>query len=363
MLIPILVLNYNGRPLLAEYLPTVVRAAQQSRYPCRVLVVDNDSTDDSVEWLALKYPEIGVIRCDNRALCSFNEVVPSLGCDVAVLLNNDVRLAPDAIDPLLEPLLPDTPASDPNCFLTAPLCWQMDGRTCEGLKTAVRWRWGLVQATGRFPGHEAAIDQADLTASAGSAMAVSCRVFRELGGFDPIYLPGRIEDLDFCYRGFLAGYHARYVPRSVAYHHGMASFGPAFGHSGNDHLALRNTLLFQWKNLRHPCHRLRQWLNLPCRAVCDLLRAPFVGRRRRWSFWRALLAALALWRRHDSPAVRPGRLAREREFFRRFHPTRLLSGVPTPEIAAGRYCRLDIHSQVPSAPLASNGPQLEEAIR
>jgi GT2 family glycosyltransferase len=363
MLIPILVLNYNGRSLLAEYLPTVVRAAQQSRHSCEVIVVDNDSTDDSVEWLAQKYPELRVIRCANRALCSFNEVVPSLGCDVAVLLNNDVKLAPDAIDPLVEPLLRDTPASDPNCFLTAPLCWQMDGRTCEGLKTSVRWRWGLVQATGRFPGHETAVHRADLTASAGAAMAVDCRIFREIGGFDPIYLPGRIEDLDFCYRGFVAGYHAQYVPRSVVYHHGMASFGPAFGHSGNDHLALRNTLLFQWKNLRHPWHRLQQWLSLPLRLGWDLIRAPAVGRRRRWAFLRALLAASALWRKHRPQRVKQGDLARETEFFRRFHPTTLLSGAPAREIGVERYYRVGMPRHEPSRRRGSTDPQLEEISR
>ena len=342
MLIPILVLNYNGRHLLAECLPSVVKAARQSRHDCEVIVVDNASTDDSICWLAQKYPDLRVIRCENRALCSFNDVVPSLGCDVAVLLNNDVKLAPGAIDPLVEPLLRDTPAGDPNCFLTAPLCWEMDGDTCEGLKTSVRWRWGLVQATGKFPGHEAIVHRADLTASAGAAMAVDCRVFQEIGGFDPIYLPGRIEDLDFCYRGFLAGYHARYIPQSVVYHRGMASFGPAFGHSGNDHLALRNTLIFQWKNLRHPSHRIRQWLSFPLRLGWDLVRAPIVGRRRRLAFLNALLEAVSLWRKqrpqHPDGAATP----RELEFFQRFHPSRLLTDAAAPEFGDSRYYRIDV---------------------
>ena len=359
MLIPILVLNYNGRHLLAECLPTVVRAAEQSRYPCQVIVIDNDSTDDSVSWLEQRYPDLRVIRCDNRALCSFNEVVPSLGSDVAVLLNNDVKLAPRAVDPLVEPLLRDAPTYDPNCFLTAPLCWQMDGHTCEGLKTSVRWRWGLVQATGRFPGHEAAIYQADLTASAGAAMAVNCRAFGEIGGFDPLYLPGRIEDLDFCYRGFQAGYHARYTPQSVVYHHGMASFGPAFGHSGNDHLALRNTLLFQWKNLRHPSHRLRQWLSLPLRLGWDLVRAPVVGRRRRLAFLNALLEAVSLWRKHRPQRAARAGTPRELEFFRRFHPANLLRGAPAPEVSGARYYRIDV-PRPPSSQREPANPQPQE---
>lgn len=325
MRIHILVLNYNGRSLLAECLPTVIGAASLSRRRCEVSVIDNGSSDDSVEWLRRKYPDVGVILCENRSLCSFNEVVASLDADVAVLLNNDVKLSPSAIDPLVDPLEPP-PSGDPMCFMTAPLCWQMNGRTCEGLKTAVAWRWGLVQATGRFPGHEEVVDRPDLTASAGAAMAVDRRKFVELGGFDPLYLPGRIEDLDFAYRGFLAGYHARYVPRSVVYHIGMASFGPAFGLSGNDHLALRNTLLFQWKNLRHPAHAARQWICLPLRLVWDLARGPFVGRRRRWALVRAFLAARERWRANRPHRASTTGIAREREFFRRFHPRQLLTG-------------------------------------
>ena len=357
MLIPIFVLNYNGRHLLAECLPTVLRAAEQSRHRCEVIVIDNASTDDSLPWLERRYPDLQVIPCENRALCSFNEVVPSLGCHVAILLNNDVKLAADAVDPLVAPLLRDTPEYDPNCFMTAPLCWQMDGQTCEGLKTSVTWRWGLVQATGRYPGHETAIHRPDLTASAGAAMAVDCEMFQEIGGFDPMYLPGRIEDLDFCYRGFLAGYHAQYVPLSVAYHRGMASFGPAFGHSGNDRLALRNTLLFQWKNLRHPRHRLRQWFGLPLRAAWDLIRAPIVGRRRRLAFLGALHEALSLWRKHR-PRKPAKTSAREREFFQRFHPSRLLNGGAAPEIAEARYYRIDIPES--SVSPASRVPQPEE---
>jgi GT2 family glycosyltransferase len=198
--------------------------------------------------------------------------------------------------------------------MTAPLCWQFDGRTYEGFKTAVRWRWGLVQATALFPRHEERIAQAGWTASAGAALAVDRRKFLALGGFDPLYLPGRLEDLDFAFRGYQAGYHARYVPQAVAYHLGMGTFGPAFGREGCDRLALRNTLLFQWKNLRHPWHRLRQVAGLGTRLLLDACRG-------RSTTLRALREAWRRW--HEAPpAARPrqGTLQREWDFFRRFHP-------------------------------------------
>ncbi|MHC4178833.1 MAG: glycosyltransferase family 2 protein [Planctomycetota bacterium] len=324
MLVHLLVLNYNGRRRLAECLPSVLRAAANSSHRCEPAVIDNDSTDDSVAWLSERLPQIRVIRRLNRGLCSFNDVVPGLEGPVAVLLNNDVKLDPHCIDPLVDPLIPRQPAAASQCFMTAPLCWRFDGRTYEGFRTAVYWRWGLVRATALYPGHQSAIRHSGLTASAGAALAVDRRRFAELGGFDPVYLPGRLEDLDFAYRGYQAGYHARYVPQSVMYHRGMATFGEVFGGDVCDRLALRNTLLFQWKNLRHPLHWVRQLLGLPLRLALDVGRAPWVPARRRWIFFHALFAALGrLGQLRSTPHRTGGTAAGERAFFRRFHPRRM----------------------------------------
>ncbi len=350
MLIHVLILNYNGRHRLAECLPSVLHATEVSRFRCDVAVIDNSSTDGSAAWLADRYPQVRVLTRANRGLCSYNQVVAELEGPVAVLLNNDIKLDPQCLDPLLEPLLPPRPKDRSACFMTAPLCWLFDGKTYEGFRTAVRWRWGLVQATALYPGHQAMIHESGLTASAGAALAVDCRKFVELGGFDPLYLPGRLEDLDFAFRGYQAGYHARYVPRSVAYHRGMATFGEVFGSDGCDHLALRNTLLFQWKNLRAPRHVARQLAGLPLRIARDILRAPRLPRRQRWAFLRALLAAQARWRQQDalrggwgeaqrcpnsdSQTPRGSTICRERLFFHRFHPRRIAPGDAEPGAAA-----------------------------
>ena len=323
MLVHVLVLNYNGRRLLAECLPSIVEAARASRHRCDVAVVDNDSRDDSAAWLREHFPGIEVRRRPNRGLSSLNDVVAELPGQVAILLNNDVKLQRDAIDPLVGPLVEPDAGPTP-CFMTAPRCYRFDGTTYEGLKAAVLWRYGLVQATAFFDGHEAVIDLPDWTAAAGSVLAVDRRIFAELGGFDPLYLPGRLEDLDFAYRGYLAGYHARYVPESLAYHLGMGTFGEVFGRSGCDHLALRNTLLFQWKNLRHPLHVARQLTGLPARLALDVIRAAWVPRPRRFALVRAMAGALA-----RLPHLRATRYRakpntnRERQFFRRFRAQRM----------------------------------------
>ncbi len=306
----ILILNHNGRALLAECLPSILEAAARSPISCAVSVIDNESTDGSLAELERLGPQVRLFREPNRGLASFNPVLARLGERVVVLLNNDVKLAPDALAPLLEAL--DT---HDDALFAAPQCWTFDGGNYEGMRTRVRSRFGLVQGMCRVPGHEAFIDRPDLTAAAGPVLAIDRRKFLALGGYDPIYFPGRIEDLDLGFRGWMAGWKGYYVPASVAYHRGFGSFGPAFGRSGCDRLAARNTLIFAWKNLsgwRLAAHLA--WL--PVRIAYALA----TGRR---AFVAAFLEALSRFRevRSARRALGVGQgswTARQEAFFQRF---------------------------------------------
>lgn len=315
----LLVLNHNGRRRLAECLPSIMNAATASKYDCQVIVVDNESTDDSIAWLQANHPDVEILKRPNQGLASFNSVVAGLDGPVAILMNNDVMINAGCIDNLVRPLIEQRDPEELAVFMTAPLCRKFDGVTYEGFRTAVRWRFGLVQATALFPDHEKTMLEPGLTASAGAIMAIDCKRFMQVRGFDPLYMPGRIEDLDLCYRGFLAGYHVLYVPEAVAWHRGMATFRKVFGEAGCDRLALRNTLLFQWKNLRHPLHWIGHLLWLPVRLLYDLLRASWVPQARKLEFWRAFLGALRRVRLAMSSHYRfKGDWRREREFFKRF---------------------------------------------
>jgi N-acetylglucosaminyl-diphospho-decaprenol L-rhamnosyltransferase len=261
----ILVLNYNGRALLDECLPSVVEAARRSPVPCGVSIVDNTSTDGSLDDFGTRWPEIEILHEPNRGLASFNAVLSRRNEPVLLLLNNDVKLEPNAVGPLLTAF-----DQHDDALFSAPLCWSFDGEDYEGMRTRVRTRFGLVQGMSRVPGHEIAAKIPDLTAAAGPILAVDRERFLALGGYDPLFFPGRIEDLDLGFRGWMAGWRGYYVPESVAYHRGFGSFGPAFGLDGCDRLATRNTLLFAWKNLSG--WRLLSHLGwLPARLVRSLV--------------------------------------------------------------------------------------------
>ncbi len=345
MNVDLVVLNFNGRGLLRQCLRSIIDAAAASRHACRVVVIDNASTDGSIEFLREQFPEIHIQRCPNLGLCSYNSVLPQIESRVAVLLNNDIRLDPNAIDPLIEPLELRGIDAGGRCYMTAPQCRSWASGDYEGLKTAVRWRWGLVQATAMYDGHQPHTQQPGLTASAGAVMAVDREVFLQLGGFDTLFLPGRLEDLDLAFRAHQRGYVAEYVPRSVAYHAGQATFAREFGTAGCDHLALRNTLLFQWKNLRCPTHVLRQAAGYSARLARDIVTAPFESRPRRWRFIRAWFDARRRWSVERETTT--AHLARgvkglqvEREFFRMFHPRRI-DTLSVSHVAQGPSCSAD----------------------
>lgn len=264
--VELLVLNYNGRGWLEECLPSMRAAALRSPVPCRVTVVDNGSTDGSIEWVTANWPDVGIIVEENLGLASFNRVLARLDAPVALLLNNDIKLDPDAIAPLLRPF-----EEHDDVLFTAPLCLGFDGQTYEGMRTRVRMRYGLVQGMCRVPGHESVANRPDLTAAAGPILAVDRRRFLEIGGYDPIYFPGRIEDLDLGFRGWMAGYRGYYVPESRAYHKGFGTFEAELGMSHSDRLARRNTLIFMWKNTAGS-RLLRHLLWLPVRFAAAVAR-------------------------------------------------------------------------------------------
>jgi GT2 family glycosyltransferase len=183
------------------------------------------------------------------------------------------------------------------------------------MRTRVRSRRGLVQGMCRVPGHLERVDQPGCTAAAGPVLAVHRERFLALGGYDPLYFPGRIEDLDLGFRGWMAGWRGYYVPESRAWHQGFAAFEPAFGRAGCDRLALRNTLLFAWKNLRG-ARLLGHLAWLPARLGFALARG-------RLDVLRALGEAIerlgpALTARRRQLAGRADWVERQEAFFREF---------------------------------------------
>lgn len=240
----ILILNFNGKDLLADCMPSVTLAAGKSCYNCRVSVIDNASTDGSVEYIKHAFPSVSVLPLQtNRVLCSYNDCVRDTDEDIVILLNNDIRVEPDFVDPLVEAF-----QKDPKLFMSTPKTLDADGKI-SGSITKAYIKWGIFWSAATYPGFEKDADREDITFSAGGIVAFDRKKFLELRGYDDLYLPGTVEDCDICFRSWKRGWKCVYQPKSIAYHIGQVSFTRAFGKRRTRIINFRNLFLFMWKNI------------------------------------------------------------------------------------------------------------------
>ncbi len=232
-----------------------------------ITVLDNLSTDQSKAWIQQNYPEVSFVSAkENRVLCSYNDYLATIQEPVAILLNNDIKVDPGFIDPLIKYF-----ESDPRCFLVAPQVKSFDGSWVEAGASHSGVRWGLFWCNARYPNYESNVLTPSSTDSSGFG-AFSRDLFLKLGGYDVRYLPGIMEDVDLCLNAKKAGYHLFYEPKSVVYHMGQATFKKTFGSEGISRLAHRNNFLFMWKNFKGLGFWISHLFFLPLRLIWAALR-------------------------------------------------------------------------------------------
>ena len=236
--------NWNGRDLLEKFLPSVV-AALQGNPANEILVVDNASTDGSVEFLRREFPEIRVLPLDRNIGFGggSNAGFAEARNDIVVLLNNDMRVEPGFIAPLLRPF------ADPAVFSVSCQIFFSDAakqREETGL-TESWWEAGRLRVSHR---NDPAVDQAFPCAyPGGGSSAFDRKKFLELGGFDPLYHPFYYEDTDLGVLAWKRGWKVLYEPTSVVYHEHRGTIGRRFSREYIDGIIKKNLLLYTWKNI------------------------------------------------------------------------------------------------------------------
>lgn len=265
MSIHVLVLNYNRKDLLEECLPSIIKAVKASPVPCRLTVVDNASTDGSTDWVRKACPEAGVIETgENDFLFSFNPILATEKDEAVLLLNNDIKVERDFIQPLWMAL-----EENPDSFCVSPVHYSFDGeynggRNRFGLRGAIPWAGPFWQ------GVDPLIDSRGNTLFTGNGL-FRTRMARELGGFDRLFFPMGWEDVDICMRAWKRGWISIYEPTSVIYHKSNASIGRDFAPYRRKMLSSRNAFIWWFANITSPRLRMRFWLGLlPTLLACML---------------------------------------------------------------------------------------------
>ncbi len=245
----IVIPTWKGRKLLEAYLPSVIEASD--RYTAgstgssvEIVVVDDAGGDDTAEWLESAYPaRIRTVRLpENRGFSGACRAgFDAARYQVILLLNNDVRLHPDCIAPMLEHL------SDPHVFaVTGKIFNQAGDLFCNGGKVARfrRGMWSTYQNYDLQPGvRTEPLSLLSFTAI-GAFSAFDRTKLLEVGGFDP--LAAMVEDVELSYRGWKRGWMIRYEPRSVAYHDASQTMDKRYARKSLDRLSRRSRILMHW---------------------------------------------------------------------------------------------------------------------
>lgn len=274
--------NWNGRDLLAKYLPSVIDALS-SNPANEIIVVDNASQDDSVQYVREHFPAVRLLPLDRNLGFGggSNAGFRAANNDVVVLLNSDMRVEAGFLPPLLETF------SDENVFAVSCQIFFSDPnkvREETGL-TQGWWESGGLRVRHR---DDPAVQVAfPCFYGGGGSCAFDRQKFLELGGFDELLRPFYLEDTDLGYQAWKRGWKVLYQPRSVVYHEHRGTIGKHFSQSAIDRVLKKNFILFCWKNI-HEWPRLTSHFFFAFAGAC--LSALFGDSPERTNFgglWRA----------------------------------------------------------------------------
>lgn len=293
--VTVAIATYNGRELLEVVLGSLCE--QRFRDFC-VVVVDDASSDDTVAWLAARWPDVQTIVHErNRGVTAALNTCLRSGerSELVALLNNDVELAPDCLAELVA-ALDEHPRAGVSC---AKLLDFYDRALLDGAGDTYTWG-GEANRRGQGQPDGARYNTPQAVFSACGAAALYRQTALAAVGMLDERMYALYEDVDWCFRAQLAGWSCRYVPAAVAYHMGSATLG-----KGASDFALlhnwRNSIWVVVKN--YPASALVR--HAPALAIVqarNLAIALRRGRGRLWlRVWREALAqmpALVRERRH-----------------------------------------------------------------
>ena len=271
-LVAIVILTYNGRHYLQQFLPAVLASTYIN---IKVIIGDNASTDDTVTWMANHYPQIDVLQNpENFGYAKgYNQILQQVKADYFVLLNSDVEVTPGWIEPIINLM-----ETGPLIAASQPKLLAYNNKT-EFEYAGASGGWmdalGYPFTRGRVfdyceKDHGQYNDTSKVFWASGAALFVRANLFAELNGFDEYFFAHQ-EEIDLCWRLQKAGYSIMVCPASVVYHVGGGTLPK--GHQ-KVFLNFRNNLVMLAKNWRFS---EKLW-KMPLRILLDAVAA-----------WRALL--------------------------------------------------------------------------
>ena len=262
--ITLVITNWNGKDLLRECLPSILKAvAFDSKRLYEIMVVDDCSTDDSLKILEEEFPDVKILKTPvNMGFQRANNYgIKKSDSRLVMPMNNDIKLDEDALFHLAKHF------EKGDVFSVSGKFFGFDG------KTFLYGNRGGYFKNGHFYLYEKEPDDNSQTLFAcGGAFMVDRKRYLELGGFDNLYHPLYYEEIDLSYRALKRGWEVCYEPKSIAYHKVQSTITKQEKKRSIELISARNNYLFVWKNILDPSFTLQFIFFIPLFLIRDLFK-------------------------------------------------------------------------------------------
>jgi GT2 family glycosyltransferase len=268
--VAIVIVHWNRCNLLQQFLPSVCNTDYEN---LDVYVVDNASTDNSVEYLREHFTSIKIIELDNNYgyAGGYNLALKYIKADYYVLLNNDIEVPRHWLKPLVAMMESNTAiaACQPKMLDYVHKTKFEYAGACGGYLD----NFGYAFCRGRvFDTLENDIGQYDSAQeifwATGACLCIRAERFHDVAGFDENFF-AHMEEIDLCWRLKLRGHKIFVVPESYVFHVGGGTLDKMSAQK--TYLNFRNNLIMLTKN--EPLGRL--WWLIPLRSCLDLISSLF----------------------------------------------------------------------------------------
>jgi hypothetical protein len=246
--VAVVILNYNGKDFLRKFLPSVI---EQTAMDAEIWVADNNSLDGSIEVMQEEFPQVKLLENKYNAgfAGGYNAALKRIEADYYVLLNSDIEVTENWINPVIE--LMDADSSIAACQPKILSYYNQDEFEYAGAGGGFIDRWGYPFCRGRIfqaiEKDEGQYDDAvEIFWATGACMFVKADIYHEFGGLDEDFF-AHMEEIDFCWRLKNAGYKIMFCPSSKVYHVGGGTLPKKSARK--TYLNFRNNFSLLYKNL------------------------------------------------------------------------------------------------------------------
>lgn len=247
--VAIVILNWNGKKLLEQFLPSVIRNSTHT--DVEIIVADNASSDESTSFVEKTYPSIRIIKLSqNYGFAEgYNQALQQVDAEYFILLNSDVEVAANWLKSMIDFMdaNEDVAAMQPKILAQKQKTHFEYAGACGGYIDTLGFpfcRGRIFDEVEHDHGQYNSIQ--DVFWASGACLLIRSKDFYEVGGLDAQFF-AHMEEIDLCWRLRARGRRIVCLPQSVVYHVGGATLSKES--SNKVFLNFRNNMLMLYKNL------------------------------------------------------------------------------------------------------------------